>query len=449
MGDALSELEPLALKQGPGLTLVTGANGSGKSSVARALCAAVPGARLLSAESQQAFYEAELAADESNFKGGVDTSSTVRQLLGEPALHHPLFSAFRLQALRERGYRLLSTGEARKVLLLQAVSSAPSLLVLDEPFDGLDRAARAELAQAISHAAEHLPVLVLGAFGPHELPFPPEALSEVLLIAEGRVCFRGPPQTFLERPGGGSAHRRPAPVHLGSWYEPLEPGLPLVELRAGSVRHGDRVVFEQLDLSVAQAQHTLIEGPNGSGKSSLLEMITGDHPQAYVNDLRLFGRRRGSGETVWDIKRNVGVVSPRLHRDYRVGGSVQEVLLSGLFDSIGVYQQPQPSHLARARAWLEWLELGLAPSAAFRELSFGQQRLVLIARAAIKLPPLVVMDEPTSGLDADARARALELVESLCSQQTSTVLMVTHRADERDFWQERIRGAVLSLPLRS
>jgi molybdate transport system ATP-binding protein len=130
-----------------------------------------------------------------------------------------------------------------------------------------------------------------------------------------------------------------------------------------------------------------------------------------------------------------------------VGGSVEEVLVSGLFDSIGVYHKIEPSQRARARAWFEWLELGLTPGAAFRELSFGQQRLVLIARAAIKLPPLIVLDEPTSGLDPDNRARALELVESLCAQRRSTLLMVTHRADERAFWQARIRGAILSLPL--
>jgi molybdate transport system ATP-binding protein len=211
------------------------------------------------------------------------------------------------------------------------------------------------------------------------------------------------------------------------------------------VSYGEQVVFDGLDLTVLPGQHTLIEGPNGSGKSTLLELITGDHPQAYSNDLHLFGRRRGSGETVWDIKKNVGLVSGRLHRDYRVGGSVEEVLLSGLFDSIGLYVQPEPSHRARARAWLEWLELDLTPGASFRELSFGQQRLVLIARAAIKVPPLVVMDEPTSGLDADNRERALSLVESLCTQHKSTVLMVTHRDDERVFWQERIGGARLLL----
>ena len=442
--------EPTALPlPGPGLTLVTGPNGSGKSSAARALGARVAGARLLSAESQQAFYEAQLAADESNFKGGVDPGSKVRELLGEPGFLHPLFAAFRLEALWERGYRWLSTGEARKVLLLRAVLSEPSLLILDDPFDGLDRAAQAELAQAIVHVAEQLPVLVVGAFGARELPFPRTALREVLVISERRLSFRGTPEEFLAHASNSPAQRTPPPVELGSWYEPLAPDVPLVQLRAGSVRYGAQVVFEQLDFEVAAGQHTLIEGPNGSGKSSLLEMLTGDHPQAYSNDLHLFGRRRGSGETVWEIKKNVGVVSARLHRDYRVGGSVEEVLLSGLFDSIGIYQKPEPSERARAQAWLSWLELGLAPNASFRELSFGQQRLVLIARAAIKVPPLVVMDEPTSGLDTENRARALELVESLCAQKKTTVLMVTHRADEREFWQKRIGGAILSLSLRS
>lgn len=446
MADALLELDRLT-PAGPGLTLVTGPNGSGKSSLARALALHVERSRLLSAESQQAFYEAQLAADEGNFRGGVDTSTPVRELLGQRGRQHPLFSAFRLDALWERGYRLLSTGEARKVLLLEAVLSEPSLLILDDPFDGLDRAAVVELAEAVVHVAAQWPVLVVGTFGAHDLPFPLEALREALVIAERRVSFRGTPRELLASAASAVRQHAPAPVELGSWYEPLDPGVPLVQLRAGCVRYGEQVVFDGLDFSVSAGQHTLIEGPNGSGKSTLLEMISGDHPQAYSNDLHLFGRRRGSGETVWDIKKNVGVVSARLHRDYRVGGSVEEVLLSGLYDSIGVYQKPEPSHRVRAHAWLAWLELGIAPAAAFRDLSFGQQRLVLIARAAIKVPPLVVLDEPTSGLDADNRTRVLELVESLCAQRRSTVLMVTHRADERVFWQARIGGAILSLSM--
>lgn len=433
---------------GPGLTLVTGPNGSGKSTAARALAARVAGAQLLSAESQQAFYEAQLAADESNFRQGVDTSSTVDQLVGEAGRQHPLFAAFRLEALRARGYRRLSTGEARKVLLLQAVLRAPTLLILDDPFDGLDRAAHPELARAIVVTAARTPVIVVGAFAADALPFPAEAVREVLVVEERRLVFRGTASELAAR-GAERRHRDALPpVDVGTWYAPLPPDVPLVRLVGGRVAYGDQLVFDGLDFTVLPGQHTLIEGPNGSGKSTLLEMITGDHPQAYSNDLHLFGRRRGTGETVWDIKKNVGVVSARLHRDYRVGGSVEEVLLSGLFDSIGVYQQAEPSHRARARAWLDWLELGLAPTAAFRELSFGQQRLILIARAAIKIPPLIVMDEPTSGLDEDNRGHVLNLVESLCTQQKSTVLMVTHRPDERVFWEQRIGGPILSLGAR-
>ncbi|HVX94928.1 MAG TPA: ATP-binding cassette domain-containing protein, partial [Polyangia bacterium] len=149
---------------GPGLTVITGPNGSGKSTAARALEARVAGAWLLSAESQQAFYEAQLAADEANFSQGVDTSVTVGALLGQPGRGHPLCAAFRLEPLWERRYRQLSTGESRKVLLLQAVLRAPALLILDDPFEGLDRAAHAELAQAIVHVAERLPVVVVGTF---------------------------------------------------------------------------------------------------------------------------------------------------------------------------------------------------------------------------------------------------------------------------------------------
>ncbi|MGC4093707.1 MAG: ATP-binding cassette domain-containing protein [Polyangiaceae bacterium] len=430
---------------GQGLTLVTGPNGSGKSSAARELAAHVDGAQLISAETQQAFYEAELRNDDSNFQEAVDTGTSVGELLGEAGRNHPLFAAFRLEPLWERGYRLLSSGESRKVLLLHAVVQAPSLLVLDDPFDGLDRQACRELAHAIAHVAQAVPLVVVGAFRADELPFAHEALREVVVIEGGRPVFHGSVEAFIARADDRATFRTPPPVHLGSFHAPLDPSLPLVDLRNGQVRYGDQVVFEHLDFRVGRGEHTLIEGPNGSGKSSLLDMLSGDHPQAYSNDLYLFGRRRGSGETIWDIKRNVGTVSGRLHRDYRVNSSVEEVLLSGLYDSIGVYEKPEPSHLARANAWLEWLELGIAPNAAFRELSFGQQRLVLIARAAIKLPPLLVLDEPTSGLDAENRARVLELVESLCTQRMSTVLMVTHRSDEREFWERRIGGATLSL----
>lgn len=436
-------VEPSTLSSG--LTLLTGPNGSGKSTAARMLAARMDGAELLSAESQQAFYEAELARDESNFQEAVDAGTTVGALLGADARAHPLVHGFRLEALWNRGYRLLSTGEARKVLLLASVLRAPPLLVLDDPFEGLDVASCTELAQAILQASTQGAVLVVGTFAPDHLPFPIDALREVIVIEQRAVVFRGSAPKWRARAREERRSHPLPPVHVGSFYAAADPTVPLVDLVRGRVAYGDEVVFSDLDFRVMPGEHTLVQGPNGSGKSSLLEMISGDHPQAYANELDLFGRRRGTGETVWDIKKNVGVVSARMHRDYRVAGTVEEVLLSGLFDSIGVYVAPEPSHRARARAWLTWLDLDMAPSASFRELSFGHQRLVLIARAAIKGPPLVIMDEPTAGLDDDNRQRVLELIVSLCTQHASTVLFVTHREDERAFWDARVGGARLVL----
>jgi molybdate transport system ATP-binding protein len=443
----MSEPHPSAELSAPGdgLHLLVGRNGSGKSRAARRLAERVAGAELLSSEAQQAFYERELAEDDSNFQEAVDSGTTLGELLGEGARRHPLLQAFGLAALWDRGYRLLSSGESRKLLLLRALLAAPSLLVLDEPFDGLDLASRDELAQAVLEAARALPVLVVGSFRAALLPFPLSAVGEVSVIERGAMVFQGSAEAWRAHDAARPRHHGTPPVDEGSFYEELDAHVPLVQLERGTVRYGDFTVFEDLDFSVEPGEHTLIEGPNGSGKSTLLEMICGDHPQGYSNALSLFGRRRGSGETIWDIKKNVGLVSPKLHRDYRVGGSVEDAIVSGLFDSIGVYREREPSHAKRALRWLAWLELGVAPGHAFRELSFGEQRLVLIARAAIKVPPLVVLDEPTAGLDADNQARVLELIESLCSQRKSTVLFVTHRADEREFWTTRIGGRRLTL----
>jgi molybdate transport system ATP-binding protein len=437
----------------PGLYLVTGPNGSGKSHEARRLAEITPGARLLSAETQQAFYERELAEDESNFRGGADLGRTVRQLLGDAGVAHPLCRAFRLDGLLARGYRQLSTGESRKVLLLRALLEQPSLLVFDEPFEGLDHAACGELRHALEHLAESMPVVVAGTFSPTHPDtarlLPLHLLREVTLLgAHGGTVFRGSADAWLAHAAEATTARPAPPVDDGPWHETdprSSPGTPLITLRNGRIAYGEQVVFDGLNLTVRAGEHTLIEGPNGSGKSSLLELFTGDHPQAYANDLTLFGRRRGTGESVWDIKRSVGLVSGRLHRDYRVSASVETVLMSGLFDSIGLYETPGPRARTRARRWLAWLGLGLHPDDAFRELSFGAQRLVLVARAAIKVPPLVVLDEPTAGLDADNRAHVLALVGSLCTQTASTVLFVTHRPDEREWWQRQVGGPVLTL----
>lgn len=443
-----------------GLYALTGENGSGKSRWAQRLEALVPGATLLSAESQQRFYELQLRENDANFNQGRETSVQVREILGDAGLRHDLYGMLNLVGLEERSYFQLSTGEARKVLLLRALLDTPTALILDEPFDGLDRAARHDLWLALGAITRDLPVVLVASLDARELETElgvregENCFVEVAVAEDGELAFVGPEVAWLARTQRAPRDFAYPPIDDAPAFG-FDPHRPLIDLRRATVRYGDHVVFENIDLCVRPGQHTLIEGPNGSGKSSLLSLITGDHPQAYVNDLTLFGRRRGTGESVWDIKRHLGVVSGQLHRDYRVNASVGDVLVSGLYDSIGLYQAVSPLDRTRAQAWYDWVGLRSSPGrpvsmeTPFRQLSFGEQRLILVARAAIKVPPLLVLDEPTTGLDAAHRAQVLELVGSLCGQTSATVLFVSHRSDERAFWRSNISERVLSLHERS
>lgn len=421
-----------------GLLLVTGPNGGGKSSHVAAWAAALRGA-VVSAESEQAFYERELRDDEANFQGGVATGRTVRDVVGPRGEAHPLYRILRLDELSERLFRRLSSGEARKVLLLSALVDDPDLLVVDEPFGALDQAAQDDLWRVLRDISErHLVVVVEAAPGDRLARY-----ALVAFFAHGfRWCASGDEAVARWSAEFDTPLRSP-PVAGEAEAWPRE--IPLVELRNGRVAYGDVDVWRDLDWTLRAGEHTLVSGPNGSGKSTLLQFVTGDHPQAYANELFLFGRRRGSGESIWEIKSRIGVVSGQLHRDYRAPASVLEVIASGFTDSIGLYESLAPRQLARARAWLGWLELGVSEDRAFRELSFGEQRFVLFARAMVKEPPLVVLDEPTTGLDEGHRCRALDYVASLTTQSRATVLLVSHRAEERRFWQERIGGRELIL----
>ena len=204
----------------------------------------------------------------------------------------------------------------------------------------------------------------------------------------------------------------------------------LVALNDCTVSFGGKTVLDHINFTIAPLQHTLITGENGAGKSTLLGLITGDCPQCYSNDVSVLGHKRGSGESVWDIKHLMGIVSSDLHRRYRVRCNVLTVVCSGFFDSIGVYEAISEHQQTIARQWLTAAGLGDRASNGFQTLSYGEQRLVLIARALVKSPLLLVLDEPTQGLDELNRNRVLDLLRTLDARQHSTVVFVSHRADE-------------------
>jgi molybdate transport system ATP-binding protein len=421
---------------------VLGRNGAGKHQLGQLLAGKLevaPGClqhrfqkiRILSFEAQQALYEKELHDDDSEFMEGPDNGSSVGELLGLQGLLPEYLQFLGLEPLLDRGYRLLSSGEARKTLLAQALLEQPDLLILDEPFDSLDQEAMIQLDHFFAGLAQQ---------GSTTLLFLLNTLDEVYnwhshlaVMEQGELIAAGTAASLREDSALQALLSFDA-SELPAWPEPL-PAAPvpelLVELKQGKVSYGGRDIFTGLDFCIRRGGHTLLTGPNGCGKSTLLGLITGDHPQCYSNDLHIFGTQRGSGETIWELKHRLGIVSASLHRDHRVSGSALEIVLSGFHDSIGLYDAVTPDQVAHARRWLQLTGMENKAKIAFRQLSYGEQRLVLVARALVKQPPLLILDEPTQGLDAVNRLRVLYFLEHLATQQRTTIVMVSHRLDER------------------
>lgn len=444
-------LPDLTLRAGESWAFV-GTNGSGKSALARALAGELiqlKGERecrftrltRLSFEQLQKLVSDEWQRNNTDLlsPGEEDTGRTTAEIIQDEvkdrARCERLAEQFGITALLERRFKYLSTGETRKTLLCQALMSEPELLILDEPFDGLDVQSRAQLATLLGTLNQqgYTIVLVLNRFD--EIP---DFVQYAGVLADCSLTETGEKAALLnqaliaqlahsEKLDGIALPEPDAP----SARHGLDPHQPRIVLKNGVVSYNDRPILDQLSWTVNPGEHWQIVGPNGAGKSTLLSLITGDHPQGYSNDLTLFGRRRGSGETIWDIKKHIGYVSSSLHLDYRVSTTVRNVILSGYFDSIGIYQAVSDKQHKLAQQWLDILGMdSRVADAPFHSLSWGQQRLALIVRALVKHPTLLILDEPLQGLDPLNRQLIRRFVDVLIGEGETQLLFVSHHAED-------------------
>jgi molybdate transport system ATP-binding protein len=211
---------------------------------------------------------------------------------------------------------------------------------------------------------------------------------------------------------------------------PINPGKTIIELHDVTVRYGAATILRNLNWTVRQGESWALLGPNGSGKTTLLSLIQGDHPQAYVNKVAVFGRQRGTGESLWELKKRIGWVSPELQLHFDDNVSVLNAVLSGFFDTIGLFEQPTPTQVTAARVRLALFDLLAHSEAPLFSLSAGLQRMTLLARALVKNPPLLILDEPCQGLDSQHRVRIIENVDALIRSKWATAIFVTHRQEE-------------------
>ena len=456
---ALNPSHPLVIpelwvKQGESWAIV-GANGSGKSLFAKALANELPlvsgqfeqqfqAIARLSFEQLQTLIEDEWQRNNNDLidQDETDTGRTTLAIILENVESNAenltkcqqLAQQFNIEHLLTRRFKYLSSGETRKTLLCQALIAHPDLLILDEPFDGLDVDSRKQLSEMLAQLANAGLTLILIVNRFSEIP---DFISHIGMLEHCQLVQTGEKSvlldenrlidqfTYLEQlthyslPDSDNNEQRGLPDEQ-----------PIIILKNGYVHYNDRPIIQGLNWQVDKQQHWQICGPNGAGKSTLLSLITGDHPQGYSNHLILFGKQRGSGETIWDIKRHIGYVSNALHLEYRVNTTIRNVILSGYFDSIGVYQTASDKQLQLTHEWLALLNLTNQADMPFRSLSWGQQRLILIVRALVKHPTLLILDEPLQGLDAINRQIVRRWIDILIQQGKTQLLFVSHHAED-------------------
>ncbi|GAB3325439.1 ATP-binding cassette domain-containing protein [Larkinella ripae] len=328
--------------------------------------------------------------------------------------------------LLDRRLTSLSNGETRRTLLARSLLRKPKVLLLDNPFGGLDTASRERLHGILNRIAAEGTTLVL-ATTPREIP---DAISHVVELANGQISWQGPKK---ERPAQPEAAPETLtdPTLLPRWLTTAaKPFDFAVRMRNVTVRYGSKTVLEGINWEVRRGEKWAVLGPNGSGKSTLLSLITADNPQAYRNDYELFDRKRGTGESIWDIKHNIGFVSPELHLYFPREQPVFKVVASGLFDTAGLFRKLNPEQTEQVEFMLDLLRLQPLRDKRLSQLSTGEQRWVLLARALAKNPPLLVLDEPCQNLDPAHITRFRDLVDELCQSSDRTLLYVSHYAEE-------------------
>ncbi|MCK6263226.1 ATP-binding cassette domain-containing protein [Vibrio sp. ZSDE26] len=390
----------------------------------------------VSLERQQILLEEEIAKDETDFQDSLDYGTSVEQLILDAGCSanelERILDKTDLLGLRERQFRQLSTGETRRVMLARALVQKPLLLILDEPYTGLDTQHRLALTELLNQCATQIQLIIITS-REDELP---ECITNVALFDHQSLTQTMSVEQWHTHPAREqiqalSKQKSDALLHLMAENPTVDSNLEnLVSMKDVKVEYLDGIIFKDFNWQIKQGEHWQVRGPNGCGKSTLLGLIMGDHPQCYCNDISVLGMKRGSGETIWDIKKQIGIVSSALHLQYRVSCQALDVLLSGFFDSIGLYEKPSKKQLETAHHWLEVLEMREFASISFRSLDYGQQRLLLIGRALIKQPALLILDEPYQGLDFINRKLVYFALNRIAKANLSQLLYVTHYEED-------------------
>ena len=398
----------------------------------------------------------DMAESRARWSGSAGRDSALRS-----SLRDRLYALFGLEPLLDKYVISLSSGESRKVQLTRVLLSLPEVLVLDNPFIGLDAPTRELLSDLLTTLVRETGIRVVPVLSRYDVM--PSFLTHVIPVADGLAgdpvpvgpgvasarlrntkCSRISssagaelPPGLAERvmPGGDRASLAeivslPAKDLSRVPFYPQSPGAEIVRCHDVSIRYGERTILRNFNWTVREGERWSLSGANGAGKSTLLSLVCADNPQSYACDISLFGHRRGSGESIWEIKRHIGYVSPEMHRAYLKNIPALDIVASGLFDTVGLFMHADEVQLETCRFWMRMFGIEDLASRNYMQLSSGEQRLCLLARSFVKDPELLILDEPLHGLDESHCERVRDIIDTFVMRPHKTLVMVTHFPSE-------------------
>lgn len=342
-----------------------------------------------------------------------------------------------VKPLLDRKMIHLSSGELRKFLIVRALMTRPRVLILDNPFIGLDAPSRDQLNKVLEILSNMVDLQILFVMSnPSDIP---TFINHVLPIRERTLERPSTRSEFLANPQllktlfpllETNRAERNFEKFTSADFKNVESDSEVVKLTNVHIGYDQRTILKDMNWAIQKGERWALLGPNGAGKSTLLSIVCADNPQSYANDIRLFGRKRGSGESIWDIKRHIGYVSPEMHNYYLKNVPCKDIVGSGLFDTIGLYRTCNEAQLEQCAKWMKIFGIFALAEKSFRNVSSGEQRLCLLARAFVKEPALLILDEPLHGLDVSNKLKAKKIIEAYCEDPEKTLIYVTHYLHE-------------------
>ena len=334
-----------------------------------------------------------------------------------------IYELFHLDDLLDKYIILLSSGELRKYKLAANLFTKPKVLIIENPFIGLDAETRYQVKELLKMLTEEQGIQIILVLS--KMDEIPEFITRVIKLDHLRIVSDIKVKTDFK-----IEH---CPHAIQVQKESTIPPIPQLVIMFShvTIQYGERTILKDLNWVVLKGEHWALSGQNGSGKSTLLSLVCADNPQSYACNISLFGHQRGSGESIWDIKKHIGYVSPEMHRSYKQNIPAIQIVASGLKDTIGLYFTPTQQEKDQCLEWMEVFGIKHLAERKFLEMSSGEQRLVLLARAFVKSPELLILDEPLQGLDRCNRNMVKAIVDRYMFEDPNrTLIYVTHYENE-------------------